>query len=250
MTNQVIEKQIVIRTPDGTADGLLFHPQGERQWPGVIHLTDVFGIRPVASEMAKRLAAEGYAVLMPNIFYRTSRSPVFNFKPNFTDDRTKQRLGELTGPLTPDAVERDASAHVDFLAKQNFVAPGKIGVVGYCFSGAIALRVAAACPDKIAAAASFHGGNLCTDKPTSPHLLLPKVKARLYFGHAVEDRGMPEESIKKLEHSLQAWGGKYQGETYDGAHHGWTTPDSAAYNQPQADRAFQKLTELLRASLG
>ncbi len=145
--------------------------------------------------------------------FRSSRLPLFNFKPNFTEDRTKQRLAELTAPLTPDAVERDASAYVDFLAKQDAVSHGRIGVVGYCFSGAVALRIAAARPDKIAAAASFHGGNLCTDKPASPHLLLPKVNARLYFGHAVEDRGMPEESIKKLEQSLQTWGGKYESET-------------------------------------
>ncbi len=249
MTSQVIENQVEIRTPDGTADAVLYHPGAQRQHPGVIHLTDIFGIRPAQSEMAKRLAAEGYAVLMPNIFYRTSHSPLFDFKPNFGDERTRKRLSELTGPLTPDALEHDASAYVDFLAKQDGVFPGGIGVVGYCFSGGIAVRTAAARPDKIVAAASFHGGSLWTDQPTSPHLLLPKVTAQLYFGHAIEDRGMPEESIRKLEQALEAWGGKYESETYDGAHHGWTTPDSAAYNQPQADRAFQKLTELLRASL-
>ncbi len=245
MADQVIENRVQIRTPDGTADGLLYHPDGEQR-PGVIHLTDIFGIRPAQSEIAKRLTNEGYAVLVPNIFYRTSRPPVFDFKPDFADDRTKQRLAELTGPLTPDAVERDAAAYVDFLAKQAVVSQGGIGAVGYCFSGAVTLRMASARPDKIMAAASFHGGNLWTDKPTSPHLLLPKVKARLYFGHAVEDRSMPEESIKKLEQALEEWGGKYESETYHGAHHGWTTPDSAAYNQPQADRAFQKLAALLR----
>jgi carboxymethylenebutenolidase len=111
----MIEEKVQIRTADGVSDGLLFRPEGPRV-PGVIHLTDIVGIRPAQSEMAKRLAAEGYAVLVPNIFYRTSKVPVFDFMPNWGDERTTKRLGELSGPLTPDAMERDASKYVDFLA--------------------------------------------------------------------------------------------------------------------------------------
>jgi carboxymethylenebutenolidase len=124
-----------------------------------------------------------------------------------------------------------------------------MGVVGFCFAGGVALRIAAARPDRIAAAASFHGGGLATDAPTSPHLLLPRIQARLYFGHATQDRGMPAAAIEKLDRALDAWGGRYESKVYEGAFHGWTVPDSPVYNQPQAERAFQKLTELFAETL-
>ena len=143
----------------------------------------------------------------------------------------------------------DASAYVDFLASQVGVREGKFGVAGYCLSGPIALRMAAARPDKIAAVASFHGGGLCTDAPDSPHTILPRVKAQLYFGHAVEDRSMPKEAIEKFERALAAWGGKFESETYAGAHHSWTTLDSPVYNPPQAERAFDKMMALFAAAL-
>jgi len=246
---RVIEEKVQIRTEDGTADGLLFRPEDERV-PGVLHLTDIIGIRPAQSEMARRLAAQGYAVLVPNLFYRTSKVPVFDFTPNWGDERTTKRLGELAGPLTPDAMERDASKYVNFLAALEYVSDGGIGVVGFCFAGAMAVRTAAARPDKIAAAASFHGGRLFTDAATSPHLALSRIGARLYFGHAVKDNSMPAEAIAKFDRALEAWGGTYESEVYKGALHGWTVPDSPAYNQPQAERAFEKLKELFAATLG
>jgi carboxymethylenebutenolidase len=242
---QTIEEPIEIKTADGTADGYLYLPEGGRPLPGVIHLTDIGGIRPTKREMAKRLAGEGYTVLLPNVFYRTGRPPLWDFPRNFVEERTKKRMAELTGPLTPDAIERDGAAYVDFLAGQPSVRAGGMGVVGYCFTGAMALRIAAARPDRIAAAASFHGGGLHTEAPTSPDLSLPRVQARLYFGHAVEDRSMPPEAIAKLEAALAAWGGSYESALYEGARHGWTVPDSPIYNRDQAERAFGKLTELL-----
>jgi carboxymethylenebutenolidase len=124
-----------------------------------------------------------------------------------------------------------------------------MGVVGYCFSGALAMRTAATRPDRIAAAASFHGGRLFTDAPTSPHLVLPRIKARLYFGHATQDQTMPQEAIEKLNRALQTWGGVYESEVYEGAYHSWTVPDSPVYNQPQAERAFAKLTWLFAKTL-
>ncbi len=199
--------------------------------------------------MANRLAEQGYAVLAPNLFYRTSKIPVFDFPLKFGEERTTKRLGELSAPLTPDAMERDASAYVDFLAASDGVGTGPMGVVGFCFSGSMAMRAAAARPDRIAAIASFHGGRLFTDQATSPHLQLPRVKARLYFGHAVEDKSMPAESISKFEDALRAWGGRYQSETYEGALHGWTVPGGHAYNHPQAERAFEKLTQLFAETL-
>lgn len=124
-----------------------------------------------------------------------------------------------------------------------------MGVVGHCFTGQMALRAAAARPDRIAAAASFHGTRLFIEEATSPHLVLPRVKARLYFAHAVEDKTMPKEAIEKFDRALEAWGGRYESEVYDGAYHGWTALDSPVHNEAQAERAFQKLTGLFTETL-
>lgn len=245
----MIEEAIEIRTADGTADGFLYRAEGERRLPGAIHLTDIGGIRPSHREMAKRLAEKGYTALMPNVFYRTGKPPVLHVKPNMGEEQTMKRIGELAASLPPEAIERDATAYVNFLLGNAAVSGGSIGVVGYCFTGAFAMRTAAALPDKVAAAASFHGGSLYTDTPTSPHFVLPRIKARVYFGHATKDRSMPQEAIEKFDRALAAWGGKYESEVYDGAFHSWTVSDSPVYNQPQADRAFAKLTELFASTL-
>jgi carboxymethylenebutenolidase len=245
----VIEQHVEIRTADGTSDGVLFTADDGRPSPGVIFLTDIGGIRPSQRQMAGRVAAEGYTVLMPNIFYRTGKLPVWNFKLNFGEERTTKRMAELKGPLTPEAAERDGAAYVDFLAGEESVSSGPMGVVGYCLSGSCAMRTAAVRPDGIAAAASFHGGGLYTDDLNSPHRALPRVKARLYFGHAIQDKSMPQEAIEKLDQALARWGGRYESEVYEGAFHGWTVPDSPVYNSPQAEKAFGKLRELFGKTL-
>ncbi|MBZ5696263.1 MAG: dienelactone hydrolase family protein [Acidobacteriia bacterium] len=245
----MVEKEIEIKMADGTCDAVLYQSEDGRRRPGAIHLPDIVSIRPSHREMARRLADVGYTVLLPNPFYRTARSPVYDFEPNFPDERTMKRMGELAGPLTPEAMERDAGSYVNFLATQKSVSDAAIGVVGYCFTGAMALRTAAARPDRIGAAASFHGGGLVTDGPTSPHLVLPRVKCRVYFGHAVNDQFMPQPAIDTLNAALNAWGGKYESEMYEGALHSWTVPDSPVYNKPQAERAFVKLKEVFAATL-
>jgi carboxymethylenebutenolidase len=245
----MVEKQVEIWTEDGTADAVLFRPESDGKFPGVIHLPDIAGVRDSHKEMAKRLAEQGYAVMLVNVFYRNGKSPVWTFPFKMGEERSMKRLGELREPLTPDAMERDGSAYVDFLHKQEGVSEAPMGVVGYCFTGGMAMRTAAARPEKVAAAASFHGGQLWTDKETSPHLVLPRVKARLYFGHADGDPFMPKEAIDNLEKALAAWGGKYQSEIYPGAKHAWTVPDAPVYDKAQADRAFDKLTELFQAAL-
>src|SRR5215510_480109 len=238
----MIEEEIEIRAIDGTSDGVLFRPEDERRLPGVIFLTDIGGIRPATRDMARRLAAEGYCVLLPNVFYRSGRPPLWDFPRRLGEERTMKRIAELSSPLTPETMERDASDYVEFLAAQDSVSEGAMGVVGHCITGGMAIRVAAARPDRIAAAASFHGVRLFTDDATSPHLVLPRVKARLYFAHAVEDNSMPAEAIEKLNGALEAWGGKYESEIYEDAYHGWTALDSPVYSSPQAERAFQKLS--------
>jgi len=244
----MIETPIEIRTPQGTADGSLIQPEKEGRWPGVLYLTDAMGIRAANRGMASRLAAEGYAVLVPNMFYRNGKPPIFNFPFTIGDERFMKRSTEIRGPLTPDAMDGDLSAYLDFLAKQPSVSGKAFGAVGFCFSGQMALRAAAARSEQIAAAVSFHGAGLYTDAPASPHRLLPRVKARLYFGHGIEDRSMPQEAIEKLDRALALWGGNYQSEIYQ-ARHGWTVPDSPAYNEPQAERAYRKLTDLLKSVL-
>jgi carboxymethylenebutenolidase len=245
-----IEKDIQISLPDGVADAVLIQPQGSGPWPGVLYLTDIGGIRPAQRQAAQRLANEGYLVLLPNVFYRVAKPPVMDMSLRGNQELFMKRIGELVQPLTPDALERDAKAYVDFLGSQQALSDNnKLGVVGFCFCGGVAMRVAAACPDQIAACASFHGGNLYEDKPTSPHLLLPRMKARLLFGHAMQDKSMPAEAIQKFEEALEKWGGQYESETYEGASHGWTTLDSPVYNPAQATRAYEKLRQLFAETL-
>lgn len=248
METTVIEEQFKIETADGSSTAFVFRPDtGNR--PGVIFFTDIFGTRQSQEDMAKRIAAEGYAVLMPNIFYRSGEPPMFDFKPEFGEEKTMKRLGELRTPLTPEAIERDVAAYVDFLAQRDGVAARAMGAVGFCFSGKVALYAAAVRPTHIGAAASLHGGGLVTEGTDSPHLLLPRIQARLYFGHAVEDRSMPKEAIDTLDQALASWGGRYESEVYEGAHHGWTVPDHGTYSEKPAERAFMKLKQLFAATL-
>ena len=244
----VSEEAVEIPTLDGAAEGFLY-VDDEKRGPGVLFLTDIGGIRPSQREMAARVAGAGYTVLLPNMFYRTHRVPLFEGPVNFADEATRRKFGELRTALPSAAIERDAAGYAGFLAARSRSPEAPIGVIGLCFAGAVAVRIAAAVPERVAAVASFHAARLITDAPDSPHLLLPRIRARLYFGHAVEDAGMPPEAIAKFEEALAAWGGRYESEIYDGAHHGWTVSDSPVYNHPQAERAFRKLTQLLSETL-
>src|SRR5256886_13358956 len=164
----MIEQNLEVTTADGVTDVLLVRPESADPLPAVINLTDGLGFRPAFADQSRRLAERGYVVLTPNIFYRVSKSPVFPFEPDFGTDRTRERFRELTAPLKPDAMARDGSAYVDYLASQALVSGGPMGVIGFCFAGKFALNVAAARPDRIAAAASFHGAGLFTDTMDSP----------------------------------------------------------------------------------
>ena len=245
------ETKLDVPTADGTAEAFLYTPSsGTGPWPGVIYGTDIMGIRGAYQKMAQRLADQGYVVLLPNVFYRGARLPVLDFVPQMGDEKTMKRLGELRASLSNAQMGPDGAAYANCLLAQPNVKGPKAGIVGYCFTGQMAVRAAAAAPDKIAAAASFHGGGLYTDQPDSPHLLLPQIKARLYFGHAVEDRSMPAEAIAKFEAVLKDWPGRSESETYEGAHHGWCVPGRVGiYNEPQAERAFAKLVALFEATL-
>jgi carboxymethylenebutenolidase len=238
-----------ISAPDGSIDVVVAQPASGTH-PGVLFYADIGGTRPTQVERILRLAAEGFVVAMPNLCYRTRRPPLFDFPRNMKDERSRARVAELIGPLTPEAIARDSTVYVEWLRRQPHVASGPLAVVGHCFSGAIAMRTAAARPGDIAFAASFHGGGLATTAETSPHRLLPGIRARLYFGHAIEDSSMPTDAIGRLDEALTAWGGTFKSETYAGAHHGWTASDGPAFHPDQAEHAFQVVSRELRESLG
>lgn len=237
------ESKVDVKTPDGVSDSTLYTPSHAGVWPGVLMYTDIFGVRPAFHGMAKRLAAEGFAVLLPNVYYRLGKVPLFTETPSW------DKLREMKDTLTPQRVTADAGAYIDFLAAQKTVSPdAKMGVVGYCMSGSFALRAAALRPHQVGAAASFHGGHLCTDSPDSPHRLLPKIRAHLYIGHASDDPSMPADAIAKLDAELKAWGGRYETETYS-AKHGWCVPGGGPYDEAEAERAWKKLVSLFQHEL-
>ena len=245
-------QELKLAKPDGITDATLYTADNDKPLPGVLFVPDIWGPRPTMSQMAERIAQQGYTVLVPNSFYRTSEPPVFPFPRNeSTPEKFHKRFGELTKPLTPAAIKADFVTLIDFLTSQKTTAPGGIGVVGFCIGGLFTFRAAAAQPDKVKVAASFHGGGLYNaNDPDSPHRNLHSIKARLYFGHAIEDNSMNSEAIAGLEKSLKEWGGRFESEVYEGAHHGWTVPDNPVYNQPQAERAFAKLIPLFKEELG
>lgn len=242
----MIETKVEI--PGIGVEALFLRPDNVADFPGVVFLTDIWGIRPANLGVAKRLSERGFSVLLPNVFHRYSRMTPDGFEHGSQEERTKA-LHALFAALTPQNMVDDGKAYVDFLLAQKGVKKQKAGAVGYCFTGQMAIRIAAAMPDKIAAAASFHGGFLVTDKADSPHRILAPIKARLYFGHAVEDPTATPEQVETLEGALRDWHGAFQSEFYEGALHGWTVPGRDVYNEIQAERAFEKLIELFEATL-
>ena len=244
----MIERNFEIAAADGVAGAVLYAP-GEGKYPGLLFYTDIFGVRPANQGMAKRVAEQGYTVLMPNIFYRYGKPPFADANFKWGEPGSMKIIHGLVGALTGAMMEKDAPHYVKALLERPEVSGSEIAVVGYCFSGATALRTAAVCPDQVVAAASFHGGQLVTPDPDSPHSRIPQVKGELYFGHAVQDDFMPPSAIEKLDDTLKGWGGKYQSEVYEGARHGWTVPGRDVYDEKQAERHYEKLFDLLKRNL-
>jgi len=253
----VVETNVTIKTPDGTCDAAFIHPQ-TGSYPGVLVWADAFGLRPAMRDIGKRLAAEGYAVLVPNPFYRVAKAPVFDNPAafDFQNPADMAKLQPLMASLNGEgAVDRDAAAFVAFLDAQPEVAKGKkIGTQGYCMGGRLVVRTAAAVPDRVGAGASFHGGGLVTDKPDSPHLLAPKIKAAMYFGIAQNDDQRQPDAKDKLKESFAAAKVPTQIEVYP-AKHGWCVPDmpvekgSPIYDKAEAERAWGKLLALYRQAI-
>ena len=254
---EVVETDVEIKTPDGTCDAAFVHPKSGSH-PGVLIWPDAFGLRPSLRAMARRLAAEGYSVLVPNPFYRISKAPFTDAsKFNFQNPDDMAKLRPLMGSVnTPGNPEKDAGAYVGFLDAQKEVdKKNKIGTQGYCMGGPLVVRTAAAFPDRIGAGASFHGGGLVTDKPESPHLLAPKIKARMYFGVAGNDDQRDPDVKTRLKEAFEAAKVPVEVELFAKALHGWCITDmpmqgaDSIYNKVEAERAWGKLLALYKAGL-
>jgi carboxymethylenebutenolidase len=250
--SSLVETDVNVKTPDGTCDAVFIHP-AKGAHPGVLIWPDSGGLRPVFRELGRRIAAEGYAVLVPNHLYRMAKAPVFKepFDPikNPEDAAFYRRV---TAPFfAAGAVERDAAAYVEFLDQQKETNhQKKLGVHGYCLGGAYVLKTAAMFPERVGAGASLHGGFLVTDKPTSPHLLAPKIKAHLYFAIASDDDKREPETKTKLSEAFAAAKVPAEIEVFPNALHGFCVPDSkAATNKADAERAWSKLVALYKSAL-
>jgi carboxymethylenebutenolidase len=256
----VVAKDVVITTADGSCDAAFFHPAGGRH-PGVLIWTDAFGLRPTFRAMGRRLAAQGYAVLVPNPFYRMAKSPVYTEAEissfDFQDPTQMAKIKQyMSSPTAPGAAEADAKAFTAFLDAQKQVNPArKLGTQGYCMGGALVMRTAATVADRIGAGASFHGGGLVTDKPDSPHLLAPKIKARLYIAIAANDDQRQPDAKDKLREAFAAARVAAEIEVYEGTRHGWCVGDmppqngQPIYGKADAERAWSKLSGLYEAAL-
>lgn len=245
----VVEKDVEIATPDGKADAALYHPEGKGSWPAVIIWPDVVSLRPVFREMGRRLAGEGHVVLVPNLYYRTRKAPVVDGSFNFANPDDRQKVMDLRKTVTPDASARDAAAYLAFLDAQPQTARDrKAGVQGYCMGGAISIITAATAPGRIGAVASFHGGGLATDKPDSPHLLLPKTSAEYLVLWAKNDDDKDPDEKVRLKAAMDAAGRPAKIEVYPAAH-GWCVKGSQVYDEPQAERAWAELLALYRRTL-
>lgn len=253
----VTESDVTIKTPDGTCDAAFIHPASGAH-PGVLIWADAFGLRPAMRDIGRRIAAEGYSVLVPNPFYRIGKAPLFTNAAVF-DFQNKDDMAKLR-PLMASvnaagAIEKDAPAYVAFLDQQPQVDRArKIGTQGYCMGGPLVVKTAAIVPDRIGAGASFHGGGLVTDKPDSPHLLAPRIKAQMYFAIASNDDARQPDAKIKLKDAFAAAHVPAEIDVYP-AKHGWCVPDMPAeggspiYSKPEAERAWAKLVALYRTAL-
>jgi carboxymethylenebutenolidase len=243
------ESEIEIKTPDGSADAYFVHPITGKH-AGVLVWPDIFGLRPAFRQMGKRLAESGFSVLVVNPFYRIKKAPTSPDHPDFNDPPTRQTLMGLMNSLTPTTTTKDAKAFIGYLDSQDATdRKRKIGTTGYCMGGPLVFETAAAIADRVGAGATFHGGGLVTDKPDSPHLLIPQMKAHFLIAIAENDDQKQPEAKNVLRDSFAKAKLPAEIEVYESAMHGWCPPDSQVYNQVQAEKAWNRLLILFKTAL-
>jgi carboxymethylenebutenolidase len=244
------QTEVHIPMADGEARAYAFTPEGQGPWPAVIFFMDAPAIRPALFQMCERLAGHGYFVLLPDMFWRIGPYAPIDIKAVMASEEARREVfGKMMGSTDPERSTRDTGAFLDWLTKNPQVKDEKVGVTGYCTGAALALRAAGAFPDRVAAAAGFHGGRLATDAPDSPHLLAPKIKAKVYIAGADEDAGFPPEQADRLREALTAAGVDNEVTIYPGAKHGYAPPDMPVYDEAAAERHWRELVTLLDETL-
>ncbi|MEP1384677.1 MAG: dienelactone hydrolase family protein [Paraglaciecola sp.] len=245
----LVESEVNVQMPDGVSDSFFVHP-AKGTHPGILMWPDIRGLRPAFKAMAKRLAAEGYAVLVVNPFYRDAKAPVVDPSASFSDPKIREVLIPMYKKLDHKNSMSDAQAYIRFIDAQASVdTKRKIGTAGYCMGGPLIMRTAGAVPERVGAAASFHGGGLVTDKPDSPHLLIPTSNAQVLHAIAANDDERSPTVKGDLIEAYKAVGTPAEVEVYQGTLHGWCPPDSPVYNEAQAEKAWARLLSLYKTAL-
>ena len=245
----VVETDVEVTTPDGVADCYFVHPSKGKH-AAVLIWPDILGLRPAFRAMGKRMAESGYSVLVVNPFYRHARSPVVQPGASFRDEETRNHVLPMARALSAETHFTDAKSFIGFLDAQDAVDTGrKIGTAGYCMGGPMIMRTAAAVPDRVGAAASFHGGGLATDSDDSPHLLIPKTNAHVLHAIAENDDEKNPKAKHTLKAAYEAAGIPAEIEVYAGTMHGWCPPDSRVYNEVQAEKAWGRMLSLFSTAL-
>jgi carboxymethylenebutenolidase len=245
----VIGRRLDVPTQDGLIDCYCFAPAGSGSWPAVIVYMDAFGIREPLGEMAQRLASGGYFVVLPNLYYRTGAFAPFDRQAVLVEGPERDRFKSMIQSINAALVMSDTAAVIEAIDRQDAVREGAIGVVGYCMGGGYALTAAATFPDRVAVAASLHGGSLATDKPDSPHTLAPRMRARIYVGAAESDPSFPPEQQERLTRALSEAGVDHTLEVYKGTKHGFAVTGHLVYDRDASERHWVRLFELLGQAL-
>jgi carboxymethylenebutenolidase len=239
-----------ITTPDGTCAVTLATPEGDGPWPAVVMYPDAGGRRPVFEEMAERLAGHGYAVLVPDVYYRSVDWAPFDMNTAFSDPDERKRVMSMMSSVTPDKMAADAAAFFDYLDSRPEVSGTTFGTTGYCMGGRTSLVVAGRVPDRVAAAMSFHGGGLASDDPGSPHLLADQIQAAVYVGGAENDASFTPEAAETLDKALTAADVEHTIEWYAAAHGFAVSDHHAAYDADAAERHWKAMESFFGAKLG
>jgi carboxymethylenebutenolidase len=244
----VNQHRVDLQTEDGTLDAYIFHPREGGSWPAIVMYMDAFGIRPALGDMAERLASHGYVVALPNLYHRTPFAP-FDPKQVAVEGTERARFKGMVASINGPMAMRDTAALLAHLDTLPTVKRSSMGALGYCMGGGYALAAAGTFPDRMAVAASFHGGALATEKPDSPHLLAPKMRARVYVGAAGIDPTFPDEQRQRLRTALDAAGVNYAIETYENAKHGFAVNGHLVYDKEASERHWDRLVRLLHETL-